>query len=79
MNISIITSETFAETITEANILTILEGPGTAQKTYVCERDGVDILIIGDPVSGGGMVVHPCSQDSEAGGSVHDHARASIV
>ena len=78
MNVTMISNEVFAETIREANILTTLEGPGISQ-TYVCERDGADILIIADPVSGGAMVVHPCSEDSESGGSVHSHARASIV
>lgn len=78
MNVTFITYETFAQTICEAKILTTLEGPGAAQ-TYVCERDGTDILIITDPLSGGAVVVHPCSQDSESGGSIHDHARASIV
>jgi hypothetical protein len=78
MNVSLISNETFAQTISEANILTTLEGPGIA-KVYVCERDGADILIIADPVSGGAMVVHPCSEDSESGGSIHSHARASIV
>jgi hypothetical protein len=78
MNVSIINHETFAETICEAKILTTLEGPGAAQ-TYVCEHGGVDILIISDPVSGGAIVVHSCAEDREAGGSVHDHARASIL
>ena len=78
MNVTMISNEVFAETIREANILTTLEGPGISQ-TYVCERDGADILIIADPLSGGAMVVHPCSEDSESGGSVHSHARASIV
>lgn len=78
MNITMISNETFVQTIHEANILTTLEGPGLAQ-TYVCERDGADILIIADPVSGGAMVVHPCTEDSESGGSIHSHARASIV
>lgn len=78
MNVTMISHETFTETLREANILTTLEGPGMSQ-TYVCERDGADILIIADPVSGGAMVVHPCSEDSESGGSIHSHARASIV
>jgi hypothetical protein len=78
MNANIITHEDFSQTIREANILATLEGPGTA-KTYVCERDGADIMIIADPLSGDAIVIHPCSQDSESGGSVHDHARASIV
>ena len=73
-----ISNETFAQTISEANILAKLSGPGMAQ-TYVCERDGADILIIADPVSGGAMVVHPCSEDSDSGGSIHAHARASIA
>jgi hypothetical protein len=74
-----ISNETLVQTIREANILTTLEGPGMMAQTYVCERDGVDILIIADPVSGGALVVHPCSQDSESGGSIHDHARASVL
>ena len=78
MNVSFISNETFAQTISEADILTTLEGPGVAQ-IYVCERDGADILIITDSASGGAIVVHPCSQDSDSGGSIHDHARASIV
>jgi len=78
MNVNFITHETFAETICEATILTTLEGPGGAQ-TYVCERDGTDILIITDPMSGGAIVIHPCSQDREAGGSIHAHARASVA
>jgi hypothetical protein len=78
MNATIITHETFAQTICEANILATLEGPGMAQ-TYVCERDGAEILIIADPVSGDAIVIHLCSQDSESGGSIHSHARASIA
>ena len=78
MNVTIITHETFTETIGEANILTTLEGPGLS-KTYVCERDGEDILIVADPLSGDAIVIHQCSQDSDSGGSIHDHARASIV
>jgi len=77
MNATIITHDVFAQTIGEANILATLEGPGMA-KTYVCERDGADILIIADPVSGGAIVVHPCSGDLEAGGSIHDHARSTL-
>lgn len=78
MNVTMISNETLVQTIREANILTTLCGPGMAQ-SYVCERDGVDLIIIADPVSGGALVVHPCSQDSESGGSIHDHARASVV
>lgn len=78
MNATIITHETFAQTICEVNILASLSGPGMAQ-TYVCERDGEEILIIADGVSGDAIVIHPCSQDSEAGGSIHAHARASIA
>ncbi|WP_296951800.1 hypothetical protein [uncultured Massilia sp.] len=78
MNVAMISHGTLAETLREANILATLEGPGLSQ-TYVCERDGADILVIADPVSGDAMVVHPCSEDAESGGSIHDHARASIV
>lgn len=78
MNTTILTHETFAQTISEVHILATLAGPGTAQ-TYVCERNGADILIITDSLSGDAIVIHPCSEDSESGGSIHQHARASVV
>ena len=77
MNVTMISNETFTETLREANILTMLEGPGLSQ-TYVCERDGADILIIADPVSGVAMVVQPSTEDSESGGSINEQARAFI-
>ncbi|WP_374358144.1 hypothetical protein [Pseudoduganella danionis] len=78
MNITFIDNEVFAETIAEAEILEILEGPGAGQ-TYVAVRDGTDILIITDAMTGGAVVIHPCSEDRDSGGSVHNHARSLCV
>jgi hypothetical protein len=27
-------------------------------------------------MTGGAVVIHPCSEDRDSGGSVHDHARS---
>jgi hypothetical protein len=27
-------------------------------------------------MTGGAVVIHPCSEDRESGGSIHDHARS---
>jgi hypothetical protein len=76
MNVTIITDQaTLTKTISECKILSELEGPGAGQ-TLVAVRDTADILIITDPLTGGGMVVHGCSEDGETGGSVHDHSRS---
>jgi len=76
MNVSIITDQaTLTKTIAGCEILSTLEGPGAGQ-TLVAVREGADILIVTDPLTGGAMIVHGCSEDREAGGSVHDHARS---
>jgi hypothetical protein len=76
MNVTFINDQlTLIQTIAESEILSTLEGPGAAQ-TLVAVREGVDILIVTDPLAVGGMIVHPCSEDREAGGSVHDHSRS---
>lgn len=78
MNITPINSEVLVQTLAESKILDIQDGPGACQ-TYVAVREGADILIFVDPLTGAGTVVHPCNEDRESGGSIHDHARAICV
>lgn len=75
MNVTMIDHAMFAETITECEILSTLEGPGAGQ-TFVAVRDGAHIIVITDPITGSAVIVHPCGDDREAGGSIHDHARS---
>lgn len=75
MNVTMIDHTTFAQTITECEILSTVDGPGAGQ-TFVAVRDGADILVITDVMTGGAVVIHPCSEDRESGGSIHDHARS---
>lgn len=76
MNFTNIDHATFAETITSdrCDILHVIESPG-ANNTYVAVLDGIDVLIVTDTTTGSAVVIHPCSEDREAGGSVHAHAR----
>jgi orotate phosphoribosyltransferase len=75
MNVTFIDDAMFKQTLAETTVLTTLEGPG-ANQTIVGYREGADILIITDAATGGAAVIHPCSEDSDAGGSIHSHARA---
>jgi hypothetical protein len=40
---------------------------------------GVDVLAIVDAVTGGAVVVSPCAEDGDSGGSIHDHARQMLT
>jgi orotate phosphoribosyltransferase len=75
VNVTFIDQPTFAQTLAETEVLATLEGLGAGQ-TFVGCRDGADILIITDAATGGAAVIHSCSEDSDTGGSVHDHARS---
>ena len=75
MNVTFIDQATLTQTLAETNVLATLEGPGVGQ-TYVGCLDGAEILVITDAMTGCAVVIHPCSQDAESGGSVHAHARA---
>jgi orotate phosphoribosyltransferase len=74
MNVTFIDAATFTQTLAETEVLATLEGPGGGQ-TFVGCRDGADILIITDAITGGAAVIHQCSEDRDAGCSIHDHAR----
>ena len=76
MNVTFIDDTMFKQTLAETEVLDTLEGPGAAQTIVGC-RDGADILIITDAATGGAAVIHPYSEDRDAGGSIHDHSRAA--
>lgn len=49
-----------------------------AQRVYILEYTGQDLIAIAN-LDGRATVIYPCpSFDAEAGGSVHDHARAIL-
>ncbi|MES2128473.1 MAG: hypothetical protein V4463_14495 [Pseudomonadota bacterium] len=71
MNITMIDHMTFAQTLEESQILDVLDGPGSGQ-TFLCARDGADILIVHDVLTGDAMVIAearsyhwPCSIDRQ--------------
>lgn len=66
-----------AEMLSEGERLATLDyGP---QRVHVLTWTGVDLLAIVDPVTGGAVVVSPCAQDADSGGSIHDHARLTFA
>lgn len=73
MQISQVTIEQLCELLTGGENLTTLDFE--AQRVHVLRWGGVDLLAVVDPVTGGAVVVSPCAEDGDSGGSVHDHAR----
>lgn len=77
MQISHVTAEQLADMLTEGNSLETLDyGP---QRVHVLTWAGVDLLAVVDPVTGGAVVVSPCDQDGDCGGSIHHHARQALA
>lgn len=77
MQISQVTIEQLAEMLTEGERLATMDfGP---QRVEVLTWTGVDLLAVVDPVTGSAVVVSPCAQDADSGGSVHDHARQMLA
>lgn len=73
MQISQVTMDHLAEMLAEGEHLANLDyGP---QRVHVLHWGEVDVLAIVCPVTGDAIVVSPCSQDDDSGGSIHDHAR----
>lgn len=73
MQISQVTIEQLCELLTGGENLATLDFE--AQRVHVLRWGGVDLLAVVDPVTGGAVVVSPCAEDGDSGGSVHDHAR----
>lgn len=77
MQVSQVTVEQLAEMLTDGDNLETLDyGP---QRVHVLRWGGVDLLAIVCPITGGAVVVSPCSEDADSGGSVHHHARAILA
>ena len=74
MQITYLDANQCADVIEESTLLTKIEAPGSSV-TYVMNRDGVDILMFTDAITGACVVVEPDSLDDERGGSVHNQAR----
>lgn len=73
MQISHLTIDQLADMLTESQPLTTLDYG--RQRVYVVHWGGVDLLAIACSMNGDAIVVSPCSEDDDSGGSIHDHAR----
>lgn len=76
MQISQVTIEQLAEMLETGERLATLDGP---QRVEVLRWGGVDLLAVVCPVTGGAVVVSPCAEDGDSGGSVHAHARQMMA
>jgi len=77
MQISQVTIEQLADMLAGGERLAAMDfGP---QRVEVLHWGGVDLLAVVDPVTGGAVVVSPCAQDSDSGGSIHDAARQMLA
>ena len=63
--------------LTEGECIATLDYP--AQQVHVLRWGGVDLLAVVNPVTGGAVVVSPCDQDADSGGSIHHHARQMMA
>jgi hypothetical protein len=77
MQITCLNPKETALILRESNELTrFMVGSST---TYILESAyGRDILLMVCNVSGAGQMFDGCMHDAETGGSVHDHARATV-
>lgn len=55
---------------------TRFDGPGTSRTHVLTAIEGRDITLIVCGSTGEAMMIDECKYDQDAGGSVHDHARA---
>ena len=78
MQMNFIDTNGLVELLQDSKTLDIIDN--NAQRIYVLEYAGADILAITEPAQGGATVVYGCSQfDAESGGSIHDHARQALL
>lgn len=76
MQISQLTANQIVEMMAEGELLATLE---TRPLVQVLRWGGVDVLVTVCPITGDGVVVSPCSEDADSGGSIHDHARQEFA
>lgn len=77
MQLSHVDIEQLAEMLDTGERLATLEY--AAQQVHVLRWGGVDVLAVVDAVKGGAVVVSPCADDGDSGGSIHDHARQMLT
>lgn len=76
MQITYLDAQQAAEILEASEQLVELEGPGI-NRTHVLANDGGrDITLVVCSHTGDAMMFDECKHDQDAGGSVHDHARA---
>lgn len=76
MQVVQVTAEQLIEMLDQGERLTTLE---TAPPVQVVRWGGVDVLAVLCPITGDAVVVSPCSEDADSGGSIHHHARQTFA
>jgi hypothetical protein len=76
MQVNTVNTEELADLLEQSKILSIEDKGGVRQ--YVLEFDNQDILVYAG-TDGAWVTYPPESFDAESGGSIHDHARASLA
>lgn len=76
MQVSQVTADQLVEMMSEGEVLATLE---TRPMVQALRWGAVDVLAIVCPITGGAVVVSPCSEDGDSGGSVHRHARQMLT
>lgn len=77
MQVSYLDIEQLGDMLSTGERLTTLDHP--TQQVHVLHWGGVDLLAVVDPITGGAVVVSPCDQDGDSGGSIHAHARQAFA
>lgn len=76
MQVSQVTANQIVEMMSEGEVLATL---ATRPLIQALRWGAVDVLVTVCPITGDGVVVSPCSEDADSGGSVHDHARQEFA
>lgn len=77
MQVSYLDIEQLGDMLSTGERITTLDHP--TQQVHVLHWGGVDLLAVVNPVTGGAVVVSPCSEDADSGGSIHSHARQAFA
>lgn len=77
MQVSHINAEQLAGMLTEGESLATLDF--RTQQVHVLHWGRVDVLAIVCPITGSAVVVSPCAEDADSGGSIHAHARQMLA
>ena len=77
MQVSYLDIEQLADMLNTGERLTTLDHP--TRQVHVLHWGGVNVLAVVDQVTGGAVVVSPCSEDADSGGSIHLHARQTFA